>query len=103
MRMLIAAGCAAIAMAAPAIGHDSWISRQQLRDPASGEWCCNAIDCRAETVREVAGGYATEGGDVVPFARVIWRSPDGAWHRCRYMSGPREGRTRCLIGPPPGS
>ena len=28
--------------------HDSWISRQRITDPASGEWCCNMIDCRVE-------------------------------------------------------
>lgn len=94
---------ALIVAIAYASAHDSWISAERLTDPASGEWCCNHIDCAAETVREVAGGYATQGGDVVPAARVIWRSPDGAWWRCRYLAGARAGQTRCLIGPPPGS
>lgn len=89
--------------AATASAHDHWINNLRLTDPVSGEWCCNHIDCRAEQVREVAGGYATEGGDVVPFSRVLWRSQDGRWWRCRYMAGEREGKTRCLIGPPPGS
>lgn len=83
--------------------HDSWISRQRITDPASGEWCCNMIDCRVEEVREVRGGYSTQGGDVVPYSRVIPKSPDGQWWRCRYMGGEKVGKTRCLIGPPPGS
>lgn len=95
----------ALALLAPmtAHGHDSWISRQRMVDPESKEWCCNIYDCRVEKVREVSGGYSTAGGDVVPFSRVIWKSPDGQWWRCRYMAGEKTGKTRCLIGPPPGS
>jgi hypothetical protein len=80
--------------------HDHWISANRLTDPASGEWCCNHIDCQAEKVSEVAGGYLTQAGDVVPHARIIWKSQDGSWWRCRNM---RTNATRCLIGPPPGS
>jgi hypothetical protein len=83
-----------------AAAHDSWISRNRLTDPASGEWCCNHIDCRAEKVSEVADGYAVETGEVVPFSRVIWKSQDGTWWRCRNMT---TNKTRCLIGPPPNS
>lgn len=83
--------------------HDSWISRQRITDPASGEWCCNMNDCQPEQVREVRGGYSTQGGDVVPYSRVIPKSPDGQWWRCRYMGGEKVGKTRCLIGPPPAT
>lgn len=101
--MIRASLAALLALAGPALAHDSWINSSQLRDPQSGEWCCNHIDCAPEAVREVAGGYATAGGDVVPFARVIWKSQDGRWWRCRYLDAARAGRTRCLIGPPPNS
>jgi hypothetical protein len=87
-----------------ALAHDSWISRNRLTDPTSGEWCCNHIDCAAvpaDGINEVNGGYAVvETGELVPYARVIWRSQDGSWWRCRNM---RTNATRCLIGPPRGS
>jgi hypothetical protein len=66
----------------------------------SGEWCCNVNDCQAEKVREVDGGFLTEAGAVIPFSRVIWKSQDGSWWRCRNLA---TRKTRCLIGPPPGS
>lgn len=90
-----------------ALAHDSgpyrWISNEMLRDPQSQEWCCGDLDCQTETVREVAGGYQVETGEIVPYARVIWKSPEGTWIRCRYLSGEKTNQTRCLIGPPPGS
>ena len=30
----------------PAAAHDHWMSRQQFRDPVSGDWCCNEHDCQ---------------------------------------------------------
>ena len=90
-----------------AAAHDFWISRQRLTDPLSGEWCCNHIDCAvvpAGGITEVANGYrVSETGEVIASTRIIWRSPDGMWMRCRYLSGDRAGKTRCLIGPPPAS
>jgi hypothetical protein len=87
-----------------AVAHDSWISRNRLTDPQSGEWCCNHIDCAAVApggLNEVSGGYSiSETGETIPYARVIWRSQDGTWWRCRNM---RTNATRCLIGPPQGS
>jgi hypothetical protein len=86
-----------------AFAHDHWISRNRITDPQTGEWCCNHIDCAAVPpggVNEVKGGYAVvETGETVPYARVIWRSQDGAWWRCRNL---RSNATRCLIGPPQG-
>jgi hypothetical protein len=87
-----------------ATAHDHWISRNRITDPTSGEWCCNHIDC-AEVpqngVRENGVGYVVaETGETIPYARIIWKSQDGSWWRCRNM---RTNATRCLIGPPPGS
>ena len=86
-----------------AVAHDHWISRNRMIDPQSGEWCCNHIDCAAVPaggVHEVRGGYSVvETGETVPYARVIWRSQDGDWWRCRNL---RTNATRCLIGPPQG-
>jgi hypothetical protein len=81
-----------------AIAHDHWVSQKRLVDPLSGQWCCNHIDCREEKVSEVAGGYRVETGEVIPYTRVIWASPEGTWVRCRNM---QTNATRCLIGPPP--
>lgn len=90
-----------------ALAHDHWINNLRLTDPTSGEWCCNHIDCAAEPaggVTEGSGGYLVGAtGEVIPYTRVIWKSQDGAWWRCRYLGGERAGKTRCLIGPPPGS
>lgn len=101
MRRAIVAAVAIALLSAPARAHDHWINNERLVDPVTGEWCCNLNDCQVEQVQEVEGGYSTAGGDVVPRARVIWKSPDGHWWRCRYLFGENAGKTRCLIGPPP--
>lgn len=87
-----------------AMAHDSWISRERITDPVTGEWCCNHQDCREEpgNVEAVDGGYRIKStGEVIPRQRVIWRSP-GGWWRCRYLDPAKNGATRCLIGPPQG-
>ncbi len=90
--------------ASVALAHDSWINKLRLTDPASGEWCCNHIDCAAVPaggVGEVTGGYfVSETSETIPYARILWRSQDGSWWRCRNLA---TGKTRCLIGPPQGS
>lgn len=91
---------ASLCLFGSALAHDHWINSLKLTDPQTKQWCCNKIDCRPEAVREVEGGYATQGGDVVPFSRVLWKSQDGRWWRCRNLPA---NTTRCLIGPPPGS
>jgi hypothetical protein len=88
--------------------HDHWISRDRLVDPVNGEWCCNENDCALlpeSDVSAIPGGYhVASTGEDIPAARVIWKSADGRWWRCRYLSGAvKAGQTRCLIGPPPGS
>ena len=86
------------------LSHDHWINHARLVDPASGEWCCNLIDCAAVPaggVDEVEGGFLVrETQEVIPLVRVIWKSEDGGWWRCRNMA---TNNTRCLIGPPRGS
>lgn len=100
--LMIGIGLAILAFSKPAHAHDHWINREHLTDPASGEWCCNEHDCNPVAVHEVAGGYAVK-GETVPYSRVIWKSKDGRWWRCEYAYGEKQGKTRCLIGAPPGS
>jgi hypothetical protein len=95
--ILMLAGC----HQEPAQAHDSWINLNGLTDPVTKHWCCNHDDCNAEPVREVIGGYQVQTGEVIPFSRILWKSPDGRWWRCRFLSGVQAGQTRCLIGPPP--
>jgi hypothetical protein len=95
--LLLAGGSAALA-------HDHWINDKRLIDPVSGQWCCNKYDCAAlpeNGVAEVHGGYSVaETGEVIPYKRIIWRSEDGSWWRCRNL---QTNATRCLIGPPPAN
>lgn len=91
----------------PALAHDhadssgSWIGQQRMTDPRSGEFCCDQRDCFAELVSEFSDFIVVMTGEMIPTARVIWRSADGQWWRCRvWMNG--EQKTRCLIGPPKG-
>lgn len=81
------------------MAHDHWVSDSRLEDPFTGAWCCNLDDCKPEQVKEVSNGYMTE-ADFVVKERVLWKSQDGRWWRCRDKS---TNATRCLIGPPPGS
>ena len=87
-----------------ALAHDHWINNMRLTDPVSGEWCCNQIDCATVPtggVGEVSGGFlVAETSEVIPYTRIIWKSRDGTWWRCRNL---QTNKTRCLIGPPPGS
>lgn len=89
-----------------ALAHDhgpgSWINNQRLTDPVTKDWCCNLIDCREETenVRAVERGFLIlDTNEIIPTARVIWKSP-GGWWRCRNL---KTNATRCLIGPPLGT
>lgn len=83
------------------MAHESWINRQNLTDPLSKQTCCNKNDCVEEQVREVIGGYLVMSGEVIPYSRVIWASPEGTWVRCRNTPTDPKSSTRCLIGPPP--
>src|SRR3954453_7542328 len=87
-----------------AVAHDHWISGNRMTDPLSGEWCCNHIDCKEVPyggVKENGIGYVVaETQETIPYSRIIWKSRDGSWWRCRNLS---TNATRCLVGPPPGS
>lgn len=98
---------ALIVLVSTALAHEdgpgSWINNQHLRDPKTGEHCCNLHDCQEEVskITAVERGYHIKAtGEIIPTERVIWKSP-GGWWRCRYMTGAGAGMTRCLIGPPP--
>lgn len=83
-------------------GPGSWIGREGLSDPVTKLSCCNEYDCVEDTpnIETVAGGFRIKStGEIIPVARVIWRSP-GGWWRCVFTAGEDAGKTRCLIGPP---
>ena len=94
-----------------ASGHDSWISRQGLRNGA-GEWCCGEGDCfvipsKAVTVtaqgyridwHAIVDGKEADGSEVVPFSEAQ-PSPDGQYWRCKRPDGTR----RCFFAPPPNT
>jgi hypothetical protein len=100
---LSAAALITLIITRPAKAHDHWINYEHLTDPVSGEWCCNENDCHpVNDVKEVPGGYSVR-GEFIPEARVIWKSRDGRWWQCQHPYGEKQGKTRCLIGMPPGS
>jgi hypothetical protein len=96
----------------PAPAHDTWISRQGLKN-AAGEWCCGVGDCAVmdrDAVRFTPTGYHLSGfGTIDGAMREFYReaipageaqpSPDGAFWRCKRPDGSR----RCFFAPPPGS
>ena len=98
--------------AIPAPAHDTWISRQGLKN-AAGEWCCGLGDCAVmdkDAVGFTPAGYRLQGfGTIDGAAREFYRemipateaqpSPDGAFWRCKRPDGTR----RCFFAPPPGS
>lgn len=102
-----------LVLSAPAWGHDSWISRNSLKNPA-GEWCCGAGDCAVMDPKSVAytrGGYSVSGMGTIDGTKrrefyhefvpehEAQPSPDGAFWRCKRTDGSR----RCFFAPPPGS
>jgi len=104
MRLIV---FASVLLTSSALAHDSWINQLRLTDPMSGQWCCNDMDCEAVPAGGVAeqqdGYFIAETREVIAKERVIWKSQDGLWWRCRFMHGENAGKTRCLIGPPPNS
>jgi len=94
--------------------HDSWINRDDLRDPISGVQCCGPADCEDLSIEgikvtEEPNGDVTiaDTGERVEARRVIWASPEGHWYRCSFFYGESGAtmwkRVRCLIGPPPAT
>ena len=94
---LLVAGCV-VATASEALAHDSWISRNALRN-AAGEWCCGEGDCFVIPGSQIAStgtGYRLSNGEMVPYSEAQ-PSPDGAFWRCKRPDGSR----RCFFAPPP--
>jgi hypothetical protein len=112
MRTLIAA-LAALAIAVPALAHDSWINRGSFKGKgqADGEWCCGEGDCFVvpkERIMMTGEGYVIVHGplagigpqlyEAVPFSEAQ-PSPDGEFWRCTRPDGTR----RCFFAPPPST
>jgi hypothetical protein len=72
-----------VAIVSPTIAHDSWISRNALRN-AAGEWCCGEGDCFVVPGNQVnvtpAGYRLMPNGEVVPYHEAQ-PSPDGEYWR----------------------
>ena len=99
-----------LVLTAPALGHDSWISKGGHRN-AAGEWCCGEGDCFVvpkERVLTNDQGYIVIHGplagigppdnEFVPYAEAQ-PSPDGEFWRCKRPDGSR----RCFFAPPPST
>ena len=90
---------ALLAVASQTLAHDSWISRNALRN-AAGEWCCGEGDCfmvPANQVNVTPAGYRLQAnGEIVPYNEVQ-PSRDGEYWRCKRPDGSR----RCFFAPPP--
>lgn len=98
--LFLASLCALVA-AAPALAHDSWISRGKFRSPVTGEWCCGELDCKiipSSAVIVSAPGYVISYlGETVPHEEAL-PSPDGHYWRCHRPDGTR----RCFFAPAVG-
>ena len=95
--------CALIALIAAtffsaAFTHNSWISRNRLKN-AAGEWCCGEGDCFVQaTVKQTRAGYLLTNGELIPYPEAQ-PSPDGTFVRCQRPDGSR----RCFFAPPPNT
>lgn len=110
-------GAALFCVGSLAVAHDSWISRQALRNHA-GEWCCGEGDCAlipGSAIHATRTGYVIRGygtlqfsnpslaesewiDDTVPYSETQ-PSPDGTYVRCQRPDKSR----RCFFAPPPAS
>ncbi len=115
MLPLLTLALAGAFLVAPSYAHDSWLSRNSLRN-AAGEWCCGEGDCgivdrgavkttfagyRIDgfmTIGEGPGAIRVELHELVPFSEAQ-PSPDGEFWRCRRPDGSR----RCFFAPPPSN
>lgn len=83
-----------------------WAPIGEIRDPESGDFCCNHQDCDPlddNLVSVAEDGYSLWNGEFIPWRRVIapragWER-DGRYWRCKYLSGERKGKTRCFVAP----
>lgn len=95
----------ALMAASAAAAHDSWISRNGLKN-AAGEWCCGEGDCFVippESVKVDGVGYVLFGVETVPYAEAMPSQPDHdgvmQYIRCKRPDGSR----RCFFAPPPNT
>ena len=89
---------ALLMLASQTLAHDSWISRNGLRNGA-GEWCCGEGDCfEIAPVRSTNAGYVLPSGELIPMSEAQ-PSPDGMFWRCKRPDGSR----RCFFAPPPSN
>lgn len=78
-----------------AFAHESWISRNRLKN-AAGEWRRGEGNCFVQsTLKETRAGYLLMNGEVVPYPEAQ-PSPDGTFVRCQRPDGSR----RCFFAPP---
>lgn len=118
MRLILAPLALAGALSLTCIStfaHDSWLSRNGIRNSA-GEWCCGEGDCGIvdkKSVKTTFAGYRIDGfmtigegsgavrvelHELVPFSEAQ-PSPDGEFWRCKRPDGSR----RCFFAPPPSN
>ena len=66
MRLFGALAVAAFLLVQPSLAHDSWISNDGLKNPATEEWCCGRGDCGIvmPTPKVTAVGWVIH-GDVI--------------------------------------
>ena len=93
------------AIVSTAFAHDSWISRDRIKNNA-GEWCCGEGDCfvvPTESVKTNGVGYELFGVETVPYAETLPSQPDPdgvrRFVRCKRPDGSR----RCFFAPTPES
>ncbi len=126
MRLLGAlAVFAFLALVYPSRAHDSWISRDGLKNPVNQGWCCGRGDCGMvmPAPQATAAGWAIHGeeiidisgrqvrvDEVVPYNEVL-PSPDGYFWRCHDVESLNydayghaheyiDGARRCFFAPP---
>ncbi len=108
----------------PTLAHDSWISRDELKNPVTQAWCCGRGDCGIvmPAPQATAAGWAIHGDEiidisgrrvrvdeVVPYPEAA-PSPDGYFWRCHTVESKNydvhghadyvDGERRCFFAPP---
>jgi hypothetical protein len=111
MRLFGALAVAAFLLVHPSLAHDSWISNDGLKNPATEEWCCGRGDCGIvmPTPKVTAVGWVIHGDviidisgrrirvdEVIPYNEVL-PSPDGYFWRCHTVEN--DEATRIHRGP----
>ena len=125
MRLLAALVVTSPLFISPSPAHDSWISREHMRNPVTLDWCCGRGDCGIvlPAPKATATGCAIHGEEIVDLDGRRLRvdevvpydetqpSPDGHFYRCHTVGrdydedgNPNEylwdGERRCFFAPP---